>query len=290
MIGKRNDMRITTVRSTLKDVQKEKKHKKTPATISERDKETSKLLKVLIVIMPILMVGILVAGIWQSVSEYVENNPLVQLGSDAPESIKYTDAEDEELKKQEELEYMFKIVDAAHPIDDTYKVDVKKYDEIEVNAKMLSSLKEMMSAAEKEGFKPVIKYGYISVEKQEKLYREKVNELMEDKGYTLVRAESIAKDYVAVGGCSEFQTGLLIKISDGENPKEDFSKTKLYRWLAANSMDYGFVVRYPEYKKSFTGKDFDATVFRYVGKEHAKKMFTYNMCIEEYYDYAKLAV
>ena len=290
MIGKKNDMRITTVRSTLKDVKKEKKHKKTAATISERDKETSKLLKVLIVIMPVIMVGILVIGIWCAVSEYVRENPLIQLDDDAPESIAYSKPEDENEKKQKELEYMFRIVDAAHPIDDTYKVTVKKYNDTEVNEKMLSGLKKMMAAAEKEGFKPVIKYGYISVEQQQKLYQKKVKELMDDKGYTLVRAESIAKDYVAVGGCSEFQTGLLIKMSDGENPSADFSTTKLYRWLASHSNDYGFVVRYPEYKKSFTGKDFDATVFRYVGAEHAKKMFTYNMCIEEYYEYAKLAV
>ena len=289
MIGRKNDRRITTVRSTLKDVQKEKKHK-SPATISERDKETSRILKVLMLIMPVIMICILVLGVWRAIDEYVTNNPLVQLDSDAPSALVNSKDADAEKKRLEELEYMFRIVNPEHPIDESYKVDVAEYKGVQINAKMKDGLEKLMKAASDEGFKPIIECGYISIEEQQKLYQDKVNELIKEKGYTMVRAESIAKEYVPVGGCSEFQTGLLIKLKDGQNKKSAFSTTKLYRWLINYGVNYGFVIRYPEYKQSFTDVPYEPTIFRYVGEEHSKKMHTYNMCLEEYYDYAKSAI
>lgn len=290
MISRKNDMKITSVKSTLKDIKKEKKHKKSIAAINEHEREVSKILKVFMIIMPIIMVGILVMGIWMSVSNYIKENPLEHLDKDAPESLTYSDNSEDDKQRIEKLEYLFRTVDSAHPVDDTYKVEVASYKGTDVNSLMLNGFKNLLSAAENEGFNLVVDYGYITAEEQQAMYQKKVDELINEKGYTLVRAESIAKDYVAVGGCSEFQTGLLIKVKDGDNPKADFSKTKLYRWLSNNSVDYGFVVRYPQYKKDYTGKDFDATIFRYVGTEHSQKMRTYNMCLEEYFEYAKSAI
>lgn len=293
MISRKNDMKITSVKSTLKDIKKEKKHnkhKKSIASINEREREVSRILKVFMIIMPVIMVGILVIGVWASINSYIKENPLEHLEDDAPESLTYSDNSEDDKQRIEKLEYLFRTVDSAHPVDDTYKVEVANYKGTDVNSLMLSGFKKLLKAAEGEGFNLVVENGYITTEEQQAMYQKKVDELMNEKGYTLVRAESIAKDYVAVGGCSEFQTGLLIKVKDGDNPKADFSTTKLYRWLSNNSVDYGFVVRYPQYKKDYTGEEFDATIFRYVGTEHSQKMRTYNMCLEEYFEYAKSAI
>ena len=44
------------------------------------------------------------------------------------------------------------------------------------------------------------------------------------------------------------------------------------RWLIQNSWKYGFVLRYPTNKNSITGVGYEPWHYRYVGKEHAKKM------------------
>jgi D-alanyl-D-alanine carboxypeptidase len=56
-------------------------------------------------------------------------------------------------------------------------------------------------------------------------------------------------------------------------------------WIVENCWKYGFVVRYPEDKKSKTGNEYCPWHLRYVGEIHAAIMANKKMCLEEYVDY-----
>jgi len=61
-----------------------------------------------------------------------------------------------------------------------------------------------------------------------------------------------------------------------------FIGTKQCTWLHANCWEYGFIVRYPEGKQDITGFTPEAWHIRYVGREHAMKMWEEDLCLEEY--------
>lgn len=46
--------------------------------------------------------------------------------------------------------------------------------------------------------------------------------------------------------------------------------------------DYGFILRYPEGKETYTGENARSYTYRYVGYPHAKYILSNNLCLEEY--------
>ncbi len=53
-------------------------------------------------------------------------------------------------------------------------------------------------------------------------------------------------------------------------------------WLMENCWKFGFVLRNPAGKEALTGKAFDPSQYRYVGRYHAQKMTENGLCLEEY--------
>lgn len=51
--------------------------------------------------------------------------------------------------------------------------------------------------------------------------------------------------------------------------------------------DYGFILRYPEGKESFTGENARSYTYRYVGYPHAKYINSNGLCLEEYINLVK---
>ena len=96
---------------------------------------------------------------------------------------------------------------------------------------------------------------------------------------TQVHARQVARLGKAAGerlaarpGYSEHQTGLAADVSaigQGCAIQVCFSKTKAGRWLAANSWQYGWILRYPDGQTRVTGYQFEPWHFRYVGVELA---------------------
>ena len=73
-------------------------------------------------------------------------------------------------------------------------------------------------------------------------------------------------------GYSEHQTGLAADVSalgQGCQIQVCFAKTKAGKWLAANSWQYGWVLRYENGQTPTTGYQFEPWHFRYVGVELA---------------------
>ena len=53
-------------------------------------------------------------------------------------------------------------------------------------------------------------------------------------------------------------------------------------WVAEHCYEHGFIIRYPEGKRSITGYIYEPWHLRYVGKEAAAEIHTLGVTFEEY--------
>ena len=96
---------------------------------------------------------------------------------------------------------------------------------------------------------------------------------------------SSGKDGDMAGG-SDLNTGLSFMCT--VYPAEEGSLTDgKFAWLSENCSKYGFILRYPNGRKSLTLHDGSDSLFRYVGRPHAFLMKLNNQCLEEYIDFCK---
>ncbi|MCL1855567.1 MAG: M15 family metallopeptidase, partial [Clostridia bacterium] len=102
------------------------------------------------------------------------------------------------------------------------------------------ALEEMFAAAKDSGYTLYLKSGYRSYGTQKTMYTNRLQSMNgKDDGV------------VAPPGASEHQTGLGCDILNKDyagRPRmtPDFSETAEARWMAENSADFGFILRYPE--------------------------------------------
>lgn len=66
-----------------------------------------------------------------------------------------------------------------------------------------------------------------------------------------------------------------------------FNPTDNYEWFAENAGNYGFIMRFPEYKDEITGERARTYTYRYVGVPHAVYINSNNLCMEEYIEIIK---
>ena len=126
-----------------------------------------------------------------------------------------------------------------------------------------AALKQMAAGMKKAGAGTIwLNSGYRSYATQAQVHARQVARLGKAAGERLA----------ARPGYSEHQTGLAADVSaigQGCAIQTCFSKTKAGRWLAANSWQYGWILRYPDRQTSVTGYQFEPWHFRYVGVELA---------------------
>ena len=176
------------------------------------------------------------------------------------------------------------LVNFENTIPKDWKVDLVQLNNGQsVDRRIYDDLIAMLQAAKSEGLNPLICSSYRTNEKQEQLYQNKVSEYL-SQGYSKVEASDKAAFWVARPGTSEHQLGLAVDIVSTKNQRLDRSQenTVEQRWLIQNSWKYGFVLRYPTNKNSITGVGYEPWHYRYVGKEHAKKINELGVCLEEY--------
>lgn len=92
------------------------------------------------------------------------------------------------------------------------------------------------------------------------------------------------------GGYSDYHTGRSFDI--GIYPADNsmagyYSPRGVYGYVDEHAADYGFIVRFPEGKETFTGEQARTYTYRYVGVPHAVYMKQNNLCLEEYIDTLK---
>lgn len=176
------------------------------------------------------------------------------------------------------------LVNFENTIPKDWKVDLVQLNNGQsVDRRIYDDLIAMLQAAKSEGLNPLICPSYRTNEKQEQLYQNKVSEYL-SQGYSKVEASDKAAFWVARPGTSEHQLGLAVDIVSTKNQRLDRSQenTVEQQWLIQNSWKYGFVLRYPTNKNSITGVGYEPWHYRYVGKEHAKKINELGVCLEEY--------
>lgn len=161
----------------------------------------------------------------------------------------------------------------------------------QIEEKAAAALEQLFAAADEAGFKKhVVLSGYRTADEQTAAYNSKVQSYM-SSGYTQTESETRAALTVAKAGESEYQTGLLVEISESRNmTSDDFVNSGLYGFLKENAHLYGFILRYPEGKNNVTGYDFNSMIFRYVGSvDSSTYIYENNLTLEEYLDYIKIA-
>ena len=176
------------------------------------------------------------------------------------------------------------LVNFENTIPKDWKVDLVQLNNGQsVDRRIYDDLIAMLQSAKSEGLNPLICSSYRTNEKQEQLYQNKVSEYL-SQGYSKVEASDKAAFWVARPGTSEHQLGLAVDIVSTKNQRLDHSQenTVEQQWLIQNSWKYGFVLRYPTNKNSITGVGYEPWHYRYVGKEHAKKINELGVCLEEY--------
>lgn len=152
-----------------------------------------------------------------------------------------------------------------------------------VDARAYPDLQNMLDDMSEAGLSPLICSSYRSQERQQELYDNKVQRVM-DEGVSLEAAQAEAARWVARPGTSEHQTGLAVDIVSLSNQMLDETQesTPEFQWLAENAWKYGFILRYPSDKSEKTGIAYEPWHFRFVGKEAAAEIHDLGLCLEEY--------
>ena len=150
-------------------------------------------------------------------------------------------------------------------------------DRVQLTREAYDAYMEMWNAAkEEQDIYLILASGYRSAKEQKEVYDEY------DKSYGREFADNVA----ARPGYSEHQTGLAIDVYSKEcSSAKTFKDSKTYTWLIDNSYKYGFILRYPENKKSITGYNYESWHYRYLGKDLAKKVHDSGLTYDEYYAY-----
>ncbi len=170
-----------------------------------------------------------------------------------------------------------RVVNRANRLDEDYKPSLISFYGVEVHKGITDSLEQLIKAAATKGVSLKAAKGYVSFDDQQKLYDQNLEAFMKKPDYTPVRAQAAAQMIVPEAGCSEAQTGLLVEF--------DLSDPHAKSFLERECINYGFILRYPEGKEEITHRQAFDNVYRYVGKEDAGKMRSFDMCLEEYSDY-----
>lgn len=98
--------------------------------------------------------------------------------------------------------------------------------------------------------------------------------------------DAFTRQYVALPGCSEHQTGLAMDLGRAADHidfiRPDFPDDGVCGVFRRAAADYGFLQRYTREKEALTGISEEPWHFRYVGVPHARLMAEHDLCLEEY--------
>ena len=94
------------------------------------------------------------------------------------------------------------------------------------------------------------------------------------------------KAYFELPGYSDHHTGLCfdVKLYDRDGLSYSYGRyaTEKAKWITENYKYYGFIMRYPANKESYTGIAGESNHFRYVGIPHSIYITEKGICLEEY--------
>ena len=159
---------------------------------------------------------------------------------------------------------------------DLVKPDVRKTNsDITMRAEAAHALEALFAAARKEmGYELVAVSGYRSYGQQASIHERKVKAV----------GKKAALRVSAPAGCSEHQLGLAMDIGSRKNTSltESFGATPEGIWVVENAHRFGFIIRYKAEWEEITGYAYEPWHIRYVGAEHAARIYELDIPFEYY--------
>lgn len=239
-------------------------------------------LKVFMAVLAVIMLGVVSAGGYLLYQEIQKLGPPSQ-----PVSASAVSSQEEgesSLQVEDPDHRLLALGNSKTHLPQDLTLELREVNGVSVDSLAAPQLERMMADAEAAGVRLRLQTGRVSERILQKNYDDTVAGHMAN-GLSRLKAEEEALKTTLPPEQNEWCTGLLVGFA---NPADgDFFATDAYRWLTANGVEYGFVLRYPENKTDETGMTFQPQTFRYVGTEHAKKMRALAFCLEEYAAYVE---
>ncbi|MBR3741931.1 MAG: M15 family metallopeptidase [Clostridia bacterium] len=144
-----------------------------------------------------------------------------------------------------------------------------------MRAEAAGALEELFAAAkEEEGYVLVAVSGYRSYGKQASIHQRKIQ--------TVGKKEALRVS--APAGCSEHQLGLAMDVGrkSNTNLSKSFGDSPEGQWVAENAHRFGFIIRYKAEWEDVTGYMYEPWHIRYVGKDHAARIYELDIPFEYY--------
>ena len=161
-----------------------------------------------------------------------------------------------------------------HAIPEDFQLDLVNIQGFQIDRKAKEPLQQMMDACRAANIYIGINNTYRSHTLQTQMWNARVAERMAE-GLTKEQAEAKTGESLAIPGHSEHETGLALDINSGN---------ALYKWMAENCWDFGFILRYPDDRMDITGIIYEPWHFRYVGTELSLELKELGLCMEEYFN------
>ncbi|GEM_PF-2496428 len=195
-----------------------------------------------------------------------------------------TSLPDAEIETMPESERKYLVVlNIYHKMSESYEpavVKISEDSEIYLEKQVAEAYREMAQAASQDGISLTVDAGYISIEKQERMFQKEI-ETYTAQGIGEAEARVKAAYTVLPPRCSEANYGLSVDFSW---TGDDFTATDAYVWLRAHAAEYGFVERYTADKENITRVKANPAHWRYVGPDASVYLRDYNVSLEEYTD------
>lgn len=174
-----------------------------------------------------------------------------------------------ENKLPEDWEEKLDLIETQNAYDETIRVEKEAFEKYN----------QLRDALLEEGIDIELDSVYRSVAKQEEIWKD----FEEKYGIDYV------KQYVAIPWYSEHHTALALDIciiKDGvliyEN-EDMIAERKIFAKIHEKLADYGFILRYPEWKDDITGYAYEPRHLRYVWDVNiAKEIYENDLTLEEY--------
>lgn len=187
-------------------------------------------------------------------------------------------------EEESELPWYLVLVNNKNSMEAGYVPELTELEpDYSVDSRIAESAKQMLQDAEDAGMRIVICSAYRSVERQEQIFNESLEERL-DQGMNYWDAFADNRLSVAEPGTSEHALGLALDLISNQYTELDEGQenTKEAKWLKENCHKYGFILRYPPEKTDITGIIYEPWHYRYVGVEDATKIMELGITLEEY--------
>lgn len=195
--------------------------------------------------------------------------------------VKEVGQEPKEIKQIDDWRLV--LVNYENILPDDFEIELAEIDATrKFDKRAIEYLFSMQKAMKKDGIQNVwVQSSYRSIARQRELFNNKVDGYI-FQGKTKKQAEELTLQTINKPGTSEHNLGLAV---DFNYVDYSFDETEGFKWLKENAENYGFILRYRKDKENITKVNYEPWHWRYVGKEHAKKINELDMCLEEYIDH-----